>query len=135
MKKFLLLVLMFSSAVSACNIDNGHLLSGEDQRPEPDKAQEWRNDSCGCLGIRSMNLAKMLIEENGLLNKTVEEFVGVFGAPNKKKTVTNTVILLYYSNSICDENRRLNVGSDRCWIEFVFENNQLKEIPEYYNVE
>lgn len=51
------------------------------------------------------------------------------------KTEQNQIVLVYYFNSICDDDNRPRKGADKCWMEFVFENNQLKEIPKYYSIE
>lgn len=130
-----LLIIMLSCAINSCNIENGHLMREKEQCIKPDNIHNWRIDSCGCLGLRSLELAGSLIEENDLLNKSAEEFESVFGRPNKKKTLNDMVYLVYYLNSVCDENNRPRKGADRCWVEFVFQNNRLTEIPQYYTIE
>lgn len=134
MKNYFLIILL-SSAINSCTIDNGHLMREKEQCIRPDNIHDWRIDSCGCLGLRSLELAGSLIEENDLLNKSAEEFESVFGMPNKRKTQNNVIYLVYYLNSVCDDNNQPRKNADRCWVEFVFQDNRLIEIPQYYTIE
>lgn len=89
------------------------------------KTNDWIKDSQGCLKLRNEKLAYKLIEENNLKNGAKEDFVKVFGIANKIDSTINNVILIYYFDCICIDNK-LNVEGDKCYASFHFNNGRLK---------
>lgn len=80
-------------------------------------------------------MAESLIVEYELLNKSIVDFKKVFGEPNEMQIKNDKVYLVYYFNSMCNADNKIIDGADRCWMDFVFENNLLIEIPKYYMIE
>ena len=133
--RMVLLLLMLYPFFNSCSVNTCQMKKDRLYNITEDNKEDWRIDSCGCLGLRSIALAKSLIEDYGLEGNSREEFEKVFGKPNVWRTEQTQIVLVYYFNSICDDDNRPRKGADKCWMEFVFENNQLKEIPKYYSIE
>jgi hypothetical protein len=95
---------------------------------------DWKKDSVGCLHLRTLELADSLIIVNNLLSKSTDEFIKVFGISNKKKEYDNKVVLVYYMDSVCKDGLLIK-NADKCWVEFIFKNNKLTEIPTGYFIE
>lgn len=131
----LFIILMYCQTFSSCEVCTYQLKNDKSNNVIEDIGEDWRIDSCGCMGLRSIAMAKSMIEESDLVNHSIEEFEKVFGKPNERRTDVDQVVLIYYFNSICDNDNRPRKGADKCWLEFVFKNNQLQEIPKYYSVE
>lgn len=89
---------------------------------------DWQKDYEGCLNLRTLQYAKILIEDNNLLGKSTNEFINVFGKPNKIEEYDNKVYLIYFMHSVCEEGKKVE-GADECWVDFYFENDKLTEIP------
>lgn len=121
-----ILLIMLLCVFCGCN---GQTSSSEPQAPaiqEQDVSiNDWQKDKNGCLKIRTKELAETLIEKYNLKNKTQSEFLNVFGIPNKKEERNNQQVLIYYFDCVCD-NGELVEGGDKCYAEFYFENDSLK---------
>lgn len=130
-------ILFFLLIIYSCNysIDNKSIMATDRCCTIDNDSIDWKIDSCGCLGIRSMALAKLLIEENNLLEKSSSEFIEVFGKPNNTKTDDGVIYLQYYFNTVCDKKKHPIKGADKCRVEFVFKDGLLLEIPKYYDME
>lgn len=136
MKKTILNFLPLIFIVNSCNSNNFNNISlDKNDSIESVKNNEWIIDSCGCLGLRSIEMAESLIVEYELLNKSIVDFKKVFGEPNEMQIKNDKVYLVYYFNSMCNADNKIIDGADRCWMDFVFENNLLIEIPKYYMIE
>jgi hypothetical protein len=91
-----------------------------------EKMNEWQKDKNGCLQIRNKKLAEDLLLKYNLKNKSQSDFLKVFGLANEKKTSDNQQVLIYYFDSVCNENELVKDG-DKCYAEFYFENDSLKK--------
>lgn len=89
------------------------------------QSNDWTKDYWGCLNLRNEKLAKELVKQYDLDNKSQERFLKVFGNPNEKAKKEDFEILIYYFNSICDKNKPTK-DSDKCFAKFYFESNKLK---------
>jgi hypothetical protein len=87
----------------------------------------WTMDSCGCKHQRSKLLAKTLIDENRLMRNSKEKFLSIFGSPNQVEQNNDYDILIYYFDSICDENKP-SVGSDTSFAKFYFKSGDLTDM-------
>jgi len=87
---------------------------------------EWKKDKNGCLKIRNKKLAETLLQKYNLRNRTQSEFLKVFGVANEKKASDNQQILVYYFDSVCNENELVK-GGDKCYAQFYFEKDSLKK--------
>lgn len=94
----------------------------------------WIEDSLGCKHHRNLRLAKKLIIENNLIGISPEKFMEIFGKPNEQFISSLDTYLVYYTETICDEDRLIE-KSDKCWIKFDFIENKLKEFPEFFACE
>lgn len=122
-----LFIILFIIIMTACKTGNHNEPAKSIPTLESTDSEIWKRDSCGCLGVRTEDMATKIIKENNLLNKSIREFEKHFGSPNHTRYYDSIVIFEYYINSICD-NEKIRNGSDRCCIEFLFESNRLKEI-------
>jgi hypothetical protein len=95
---------------------------------------DWKKDSVGCWHLRTLELADSLVSVNNLLAKSTDEFINVFGIPNKKKEYNNKIVFIYYLYSVCKE-EKLVENADKCWVEFIFKDNKLTKIPTDYFIE
>lgn len=129
------ILLIFCQIFNSCKVCTCQIKNDKSNNVIEDIGEDWKTDSCGCMGVRSIALAKSMIEEADLVNHSIVEFEKVFGKPNEMRTDIDQIVLIYYFNSICDNDNRPRKGSDKCWLEFVFKNNQLQEIPKYYSIE
>ena len=102
---------------------------------------DWKRDSLGCLRLRSLELARDMIEQNNLLDKSTEEFINYFGKPNEINKggrlakrypfgSQSEIILIYYIETLCENDTFIIEGADKCWVWFNFRENKLKKIPE-----
>jgi len=98
------------------------------------KFNNWKIDSWGCLNLRSLDLAKELIENNLLINDSIQRFINIFGAPNEINEEKNLMALIYYSETQCI-NGEINTGADKCWVQFNFSNQLLIEVPSVFACE
>ena len=90
---------------------------------------DWQKDGCGCLHLRTLKLADFLIVTNNLLGKSTKEFMKIFGPPNRRENeYEQQQTFIYYLNSVCKEGIKIE-GADECWVEFIFKNDELMEIP------
>lgn len=94
----------------------------------------WKRDSCGCLHMRTYEMAWQMVEDNNLLNCSIKEFVYHFGSPNFIQTSNTRKFLSYYLDSPCTNANKLIAGS-RCWITFEFKNDTLTEFPKVVSIE
>jgi len=94
---------------------------------------KWTTDSIGCY-FRTLELADSLIITNDLLGKSSNEFIKIFGEPNKIVKRDTKKFLIYYMNTFC-RNGKLIDGADKSWVEFDFENDKLMIIPRDYAIE
>jgi hypothetical protein len=96
--------------------------------------QKWVQDSCGCLRLRTLQLAESLIEEYDVLHRSKDNFISVFGEPNNVKTMQDKAILSYYIESVCYDGLFVESG-DKAWIDFEFRNDTLISIPDVFYIE
>ena len=88
----------------------------------------WKKDNLGCLGYRSLELAKKIIKENSLLECSKEHFEDFFGIPNDLIINEEKTVLIYYIEARCKGDELVN-GADKCWVQFSFVDNKLSNIP------
>jgi len=88
----------------------------------------WKKDSLGCLCLRTLELADSLIVANKLLEKSISEFIDVFGEPNEVIERNTKKSLIYYMDTFCKDGKLIE-DIDKSWVIFDFENNILIEIP------
>jgi len=105
-----------------------------DTVPDDKDIQKWLIDSLGCRHIRTLDLADSLVNRYGLLSKCKRDFLLVFGPPNDIDSVQNRLVLIYYINSVCRSDMIID-KADKCWINFVFEDDTLVSSPTFYVVE
>lgn len=135
---FALSVILFFSACNNNGTNGIRMQNGQCEKQgngNMTNESNWRIDTCGCLGYRSLETAQTLIDEFDLLDKNIDEFESVFGIPNEKGYHGKKIVLSYYLQSVCDSNNKLVENADRCWVDFIFVDNRLKEIPKYYKIE
>jgi hypothetical protein len=82
---------------------------------------DWKLDKNGCLNLRNIKLADSLISKFDLTRKSKEDFLKVFGEPNKFEQDE----LIYYFDCACDENSDIN--GDKCYATFYFKDNKLND--------
>ena len=83
------------------------------------------NDSINCLHLRTLELALAdLITTNNLLGKSTNEFIKVFGKPNRITEDNAEKHLIYYAKSFCEADK-FTKGADRAWAQFDFKNDTL----------
>lgn len=125
MKKFFLIIYL----ILLCNCNNQKKNSNIEINKDLSKKEiinNWQSDKYGCLKIRNKVISENLINNYNLINKHISEFIKVFGQPNEEIKNNDTLILVYYFDSICNNNKIVTDG-DKCFVEFYFENNLLKE--------
>jgi hypothetical protein len=89
----------------------------------------WVKDYNGCLGLRSVKNAERLILNYKLTGASKEDFVKVFGKPNKIEKSFFSQSLFYVEESLC-ENEKLDPNAEKCFIIFSFTNDKLKDYHE-----
>lgn len=67
----------------------------------------WKKDSVGCLHLRTLELADSLIIANNLLGKPSNEFIIVFGKPNRIVEDNTKKFFVYYIKTFCRNGKRL----------------------------
>jgi hypothetical protein len=89
---------------------------------------KWKSDSLGCKHIRTPELFDKLFVGNKMEHKNANEFIYFFGKPNNQEKFKDRLILIYYYNSICS-NDKLNINSDKSSIRISFnlENKYLEK--------
>ncbi len=132
--KNVFLLFVFLCIANACKTDKHNEQVIYTNVSKSMDSEIWKQDFCGCLGIRTPEMAKKIIKENDLVNKSINEFEKYFGVPDNMKTSNGVTIMKYYFNSTCDSNNRLK-DTDKSWIEFVFENGRLREVPDGFCIE
>lgn len=91
---------------------------------------KWIDDKYGCKGYRKIELAKSKISKNRMINNSSEsDVVKIFGESDLVEGNSLNKELLYLSNSNCEDGH-LTTESDKCYIVFTFELDQLKSISE-----
>lgn len=140
--KILFFILLSIPVFSACSNNDSTKGSSmpngiyeEQGRKNMKSGDKWRMDTCGCLGYRSIEIARALIDEFDLLDKSTDEFERVFGISNEKECNGEEIVLSYYLQSVCDNNNKLLEDADKCWVDFVFIDNRLTEKPNFYKIE
>ncbi len=122
------LFVLFSLLLFGCNSHNQNSkLDNDNSEQKSNNIIKWQKDKNGCLKIRSKKLAEDLLKEHYLKNKSESDFLKVFGLANEKKKSNNQRVLVYYFDSVCNETELLKDG-DRCYAEFYFENDLLKNV-------
>ena len=95
----------------------------------------WKKDSCGCLKMRTAQMADSIITNNHLIGKDTLAFIAHMGKYNKKENNQEGFILIYYINSTCLDGA-IDDNADESWIRFSFTNDgKLKNIPEEIVIE
>lgn len=88
--------------------------------------QQWKSDSLGCQKLRTKIKAEAIIDSLKLGSSEKTEFISVFGNPNKQDTREGSIILGYYFDAICI-NEKLMDSADYCIAEFTFMENKLTQ--------
>ena len=116
---------IFSCNIS-CNNNNQISIPGFDNSQVSKlEMNDWQKDKYGCLKLRTKELAEKLIKKNNLYEKRREDFLQVFGEPNKTKQEGDKyVILIYYFDTACRDGK-LQKDSDKCYANFYFSNDKL----------
>jgi hypothetical protein len=88
---------------------------------------EWKKDSLGCLKLRTKAKAEVILQflKKDTLTKRIVYYN--FGIPNELQHYSNNLILIYYFDCACNNNK-LIVKSDKCYAKFYFQNDTFKEI-------
>jgi len=81
---------------------------------------QWREDSVGCLHVRSIERFKRLLDGYLLERKNKDEIVKLLGPPNAEERYPGKLVISYYFNSICAADKVVK-GADRSMIELVFD--------------
>jgi hypothetical protein len=120
------LIILLSLLLFGCN---GHVQNSKpvyiNAEQKNETMNEWQKDRNGCLKIRNKKLAEDLLKKHNLKNKSQSDFLKVFGLANEKKTSDNQQVLIYYFDSVCNENELVKDG-DKCYAEFYFKNDSLQ---------
>lgn len=92
--------------------------------------ETWKNDSCGCLKKRTVEMADSIISESYLIGQPIEKVRFFLGKENNiVKEANGTIHLYYFINSNCDSNG-IVVG-DKSSIELIFSpDGELIEFPD-----
>jgi hypothetical protein len=88
-------------------------------------AEQWKQDTSGCLKQRNKLLAESIIKRLKLINKGEDEFLQAFGNPNKRTKTNGDTILEYYFDAICDPKGKIIDSADYCLAKFTFKNHKL----------
>ena len=75
---------------------------------------DWKRDSLGCLRLRSLELARTMIEKNDLLGKSTEEFINYFGKPNEITKKDQEAFFVYYIEIRCKDDTFVIEEADKC---------------------
>ena len=95
----------------------------------------WKRDSCGCLKMRTAQMADSIITNNNLIGKDTLAFIAHMGKYNKKENNIEGFVLVYYIKSICLDGA-IDDNADKSWIRFAFNRDgKLKKIPEEIVIE
>ena len=95
----------------------------------------WKRDSCGCLKMRTTQMADSIITNNGLVAKDTLAFIAHMGKYNKKENNQEGFVLIYYIKSICLDGA-IDDNADKSWIRFPFNRDgKLMRIPQEIVVE
>ena len=95
----------------------------------------WKRDSCGCLKLRTAQMADSIIINNNLVGRDTLVFIEHMGNYNKKQKKQDGFVLIYYIKSICINNV-IDENADNSWIMFDFNHDgKLKGIPETIAIE
>lgn len=145
MKFFKFLPIAFLS-LFACSQANNDKNEVDHQSPDsiekiscydnlPLMVETWKNDSCGCLKKRTVEMADSIVSEFHLIGQSIEKVRFFLGKENRiVKESNGTIHLYYFINSICDSNG-IVVG-DKSSIELIFSSDgELIEFPDWIQVE
>lgn len=80
---------------------------------------KWKSDSLGCKHIRTPELFDKIFIENKMETKNSNEFISLFGNPNKQERFEDRLVFVYYYNCIC-ANDKLKINSDKSSIRVSF---------------
>lgn len=89
---------------------------------------EWKNDSLGCLKLRSKENAEIIIS---LLKKdsiiTKQTLYQNLGRPNEEQQDNDDFILIYYFDCLCNDGSLIK-DSDKCYARFYLQSDLFKEM-------
>lgn len=122
----LIIVFLCNFFFCSCQEKSNKVIDNENSKNQI--INNWKKDSLGCLGLRSLDLAKKIIEDNNLLGCSKENFEDFFGAPNDLIINEEKIALIYYIEARCKNDKLVN-GADKCWIQFSFVRNKLSSVP------
>ncbi len=128
---FSVISLLFFISCKSNSIENKNL---EKINSNQSNLNDWKKDSLGCQHLRNSDLIDRLISENSLMGKSQKDFTNVFGKPNEIKISGNQLFLVYFLNSICEE-EKLTADSDKTKVRFKFIQNKLIESPSVFEVQ
>ena len=125
--KSMVVIFFFLSFLISCN-DSVRSKKQESSPIVQDEVtlNEWRIDSLGCNRIRTKELAERMILDNNLEGKAMSDFEHIFGKPNRRETTKEEVIISYYFNALCRNNKFLDTA-DYCVAEFRFIQDTLSK--------
>jgi hypothetical protein len=91
------------------SVSQSDSINSKDYYPE----KIWKSDSLGCMGKRNISLARSIIEQHSLLGKTKNQFCSLFGNPNEIIKSENQIDLIYYIETMCNNN--IGKGRGHLW--------------------
>src|SRR6185312_4871428 len=62
---------------------------------------QWKEDSLGCIGLRTVENARLLFKRYNLQVKTSDDIIALLGKPNKVIDSGNRLSLNYYFDTKC----------------------------------
>jgi hypothetical protein len=82
----------------------------------------WRQDSLGCEGKRSFQIAETLYSKYNFSCKNYQEVIDILGMPNEQLKGKNYyyTTLVYYYNAVCNSNTNDVIDSMKWSIKFQF---------------
>jgi hypothetical protein len=124
-KIFIFLLQVFLIFEFSCSSNKGTVRNSENQNIEVKMLiEKWQTDSLGCLKLRNKKIAETIIDSLKLENSSQLEFIKVFGVPNTERNNNDNKILIYYFDTLCQDNN-IVAGSDCCYAEFTFKFDKL----------
>jgi hypothetical protein len=80
---------------------------------------QWKNDSLGCIGLRTAEKARLLFKQYNLQKKNREAIIEVLGKPNKISDNGSQLSLVYYFDTKCNNGKIID-SIEHCSASFFY---------------
>ena len=127
------LMLLFTARCGNLTSENEDHFDCDDLIDQQDSVlKNWMVDSLGCKGIRTPEMAEIIVNKFDLYKKDKVDVVKYLGLPNKIECKDDICEYIYYFNTTCVGDSILIQESDKCYFSLIIDSGKLIEFPEVY---